>query len=129
MSIFEGFTTFNFNEGAPYVSFTKNGVSFNKSVIMKLGYPKNVILLINQQSKQIGIKVCDETDPNATSFYKEEKKKNGVLSVRWNGRDLMNTIREMMNWDLDSISYRAEGQHIKEEQAMLFDLNKSTTFR
>lgn len=128
MSIFEGFTTFNFNEGAPYVSFTKNGVSFNKSVIMKLGYPKNVVLLINPSSKLIGIKVCDENDPNANSFYNEEKK-NGVLSVRWNGRDLMNTIKEMTGWNLDDISYRAEGQLIKEEQAMLFDLNKSTTFR
>ena len=38
MFFFDGFTAFNFNEGAPYVSITKNGVTFNKSVIMKLKY-------------------------------------------------------------------------------------------
>ena len=36
MSMFENFTTFNFNEGVPYVTVTKNGVAFNKGVIMKL---------------------------------------------------------------------------------------------
>ena len=30
MSIFDGFTSFNFDEGVPYVSITKNGVTFMK---------------------------------------------------------------------------------------------------
>ena len=37
MSLLENFKAFNFNEGVPYVSVTSNGMTFNKSVIMKLG--------------------------------------------------------------------------------------------
>ena len=41
MSLLENFKPFNFNEGVPYVSITINGMTFNKSVIMKLEYPVN----------------------------------------------------------------------------------------
>ena len=42
MSLLENFKPFNFNEGVPYVSITINGMTFNKSVIMKLEYPESV---------------------------------------------------------------------------------------
>ena len=48
MSLLENFKAFNFNEGVPYVSVTSNGMTFNKSVIMKLGYPEHVLLLARQ---------------------------------------------------------------------------------
>ena len=41
------FKAFDFNEGLPYVSITNNGLTFNKSVIMKMSYPSYVRLLIN----------------------------------------------------------------------------------
>jgi len=53
MSILEGFKTFNFNEGVPYISVTKHGITFSKGVVMKLNYPKYVVLLINKNSKQV----------------------------------------------------------------------------
>ena len=58
------------------------------------------------------------------AFYKEDKKSN-VLSVRWNGRDLLNTIKEMMNWDYSSESYKVAGTLLGEESAMLFDLENA----
>ena len=122
MSILDGFTAFNFNEGAPYVSITKNGVTFNKGVIMKLKNPAYVVLLINAKAKQIAIQVCESETPNSTPFFTEDKKSN-QLSVRWNGRDLLNTIREMMGWDLSSESYKVLGTHLIEESAMLFELD------
>ena len=81
MSILEGFTTFNFNQGVPYVSITKHGVTFNKGVVMKMDCPKHVVLLINPNSKQIAIQVCSESNPRAVVFYNDEKKKN-AFSVR-----------------------------------------------
>ena len=48
MSLLENFKTFNFNEGVPYVSVTSNGITFNKDVVMKLDYPKYVVLLIDE---------------------------------------------------------------------------------
>ena len=124
MSILDGFTTFNFNEGLPYVSVTKNGVTFNKGVIYKLRKPAFVVLLINEKLKQIAIKECDENTPNAVPFYNAAKKSN-LLSVRWNPRDLLNTLSDMMGWDLQSESYKIAGTLYLNEGVMLFDLEKA----
>ena len=119
MSFFEGFQVFNFEEGVPYVSVTKNGVTFNKAVIMKMGYPEYVVLLINAGEKKIALKKCTQDTPNHTSFYKENAK--NILSVRWNAKDLLNTLQDMTGWDLSQNAYRIDGNLIKEEEAMLFD--------
>lgn len=125
MSMLEGFSAFNFEEGVPFVSVTINGVTFNKSVVMKLGYPTHALLLINEAEKKIAVQACGEGTPNAAPFYKE--KKSGVISVRWNGRDLLNTFQDIMGWDLKSNAYRIEGIHLKDERAILFDLTQATT--
>lgn len=124
MSALEGFSSFNFEEGVPYVSVTINGVTFNKSVVMKLDYPTHALLLINDGGKKIAVQACDEKTPNAAPFYKE--KKSGVISVRWNGRDLLNTFQDIMGWNLKNEAYRIEGIHLKDERAILFDLTKAT---
>lgn len=120
---FSGFKEFDFEEGMPYVSITKNGITFNKGVVMKLGRPSRVVLLINSESKQIAIRGCDESTPRSNAFYKENDR--GVVSVRWNSKDLLSTLKDMMGWNLDCESYRVEGQLLKEEGAMLFDFNNA----
>ena len=119
------FSVFDFKEGVPYVSITSNGLTFNKSVIMKLDSPEFVILLINNESKQIAVQACDETNEKAVQFYKE--KANGVISVRWNAKDLINTISRMCEWDLSQVSYRVNGVLIPEQSLMLFDLTDAIT--
>lgn len=123
MSVIEGFTIFDYQEGVPYVSITKNGVTFNKAVVMKMGFPKSVNLLINYESKKIAIKPCKENDKNAVRFY--GKKKSGAISARLNGKYLIKTIEEMMNWNLDNEAYRVEARFLNEENMMLFDFNKA----
>ena len=128
MSLLENFKAFNFNEGVPYVSVTSNGMTFNKSVIMKLGYPEHVLLLIDEETKRIAVQPCTQETPYAAPFYNKEKKSN-ALSVRWNGRDLLNTIQDLMNWDLSQCGYRIDGVLLKEEQAMLFDLTHASELK
>ena len=120
MSMFDSFKSFNFDEGVPYVSITKNGVTFNKAVIMKLNYPTNVVLLINAEDKVIAIQKCTPDVKNSTTFYKENEK--NILSVRWNARDLLNTLQDITGWDLSKDSYRVDGVLVAEENAMIFDL-------
>ena len=122
MSLLDEFTKFNFTEGVPYVSITKNGLTFNKSVIMKLNYPRFVNLLISKDKQMIAICPCEEKDPNRAPFYNPQKNSN-VLSVRWNHKDLLNTICALADWDLSLSSYRIDGVLIEEERAMLFDLS------
>ncbi len=122
MGMLENFRVFDFSEGAPVISLTKNGLTFNQGVVKKLGCAAFVRLLIDDNAKQIAVQVCTEDAPNAVEFYRE--KKNGVFSVRWVGRDLLNTLSEMMGWNLEKQGYRIVGTFLREEQAVLFDLTK-----
>lgn len=119
------FRTFDFSEGVPYISITNNGITFNKSVILKMRYPAYVKLLINEEDKQIAVQTCEEDDDKSVQFYKE--KPNGVLSVRWNAKDLINTIARLCDWDLRQTSYRVNGVLVPELNLMLFDLNEAVT--
>ena len=123
---FSGFKTYNFDVGVASASITPNGITFNRSVAMKLNYPEFVVLLINTETKQIAIKACDSNTPYATSFYKERKEGQNVQSVRWNNRELLNNLSEMMEWDLKQISHRVDGKLFPQENAMVFDLTKAT---
>ena len=119
------FKVFDFNEGVPYVSITNNGLTFNKSVIMKMDYPEHVRLLINETEKLIAVQRCDEEDAKSAPFYKE--KASGVLSVRMNSKDLINTIERICTWDLKQLSYRVNGVYIPEASLMLFNLSEAVT--
>lgn len=119
----EGFTAFNFEEGVPYVSITPNGVTFNKSVTLKLGLPEYVLLLINPDKRQIALMPCAQDTPNAAPYYRP--KQSGILSVRWNARDLLNTLEYITGWKLKDTTYRVDGMLIPESGVMIFDLNKA----
>lgn len=124
MAILDSFVSYNFNAGVPYISVTRNGLTFSRAVVIKLGYPKHVVLLVDADGKRIAVQACDDTTPNAVAFYKEKKSK--VISVRWNGRDLLNTIQEITGWDLNQGSgYRVDGLLLKSENAVLFDLKEA----
>ena len=121
MGVLDGFVPFDFNAGYPYVSVTSNGLTFNKSVTVKMNYPEYVLLLINEDKKQIALRSCDESENGAVAFYK--RRASGILSVRWNSKDLTSTVESLMGWDLSHDSYRIDGTLVKSERVMIFDLN------
>ena len=84
--------------------------------------------LIDEETKRIAVQPCAQDTPNAATFYNKEKKSN-ALSVRWNGRDLLNTIQGIMHWDLSKCGYRVDGVLLKEDQAMLFDLTQASELK
>ena len=67
------FKTFDFSEGVPYISITSNGITFNKSVIMKMKYPAYVKLLINETEKQIAVQACGNMMINQCNFTKKSQ--------------------------------------------------------
>ena len=101
MSVLEGFSAFDFSEGVPYASFTQNGITFNKSVTLKLGEPEYAKFLINADTKQVAVQACEAGEKNATVFYRP--KASGALSVRWNVRDLLNTLERIMGWNFKEV--------------------------
>ncbi len=120
----EGFKPFSFGSAGPYMSVTKNGVTFNKAAAEKLGNPANVLLLINHQTAQLAIKKTAVNDTNAIPFCAAIKK--GAPSVRWNSKDLLREICSMTGWILDApdcVGYKVFGQFDKSEGALIFSLN------
>lgn len=123
LNMLEGFKPISLTVGLPYVSITSNGVTFNKTSIVKLGCPSHVILMINEDNKQIAIQSCNETDENATQFLKNNDK--NFITVRWNNKDLLNTLSKLIGWDLSKFNYRIDGDYLSNENAMIFDLKKA----
>ena len=117
-----GFKVFDFSEGVPYFSVTRNGLTFSKAVTIKLSYPTHVQLLLNAEAKQVVLKSCPAGTPQAAQFYRERK--NKVLSVRWNSRDLISTLERMLDKTFESHGVRVDGVLI-DDQTMLFDLNSA----
>lgn len=126
-AVLDGFEPFSFGNTGPSVSITKNGVTFNKAAVEKIGKPQVVLLLINTQSKQFAIKKATTNDPNAVPFCVAAKK--GAPSVRWNSKELLRTISSMTGWDLtlkSNKSYKVLAIHDKAESALIFDLASAT---
>ena len=119
----EGFEIFEFVVGTPTLSVTKNGVAFNKTTVEKLRKPETVLPLINKSSAQVAIKPCEYIDNGAQRFFREGNKvANGV---RWNNKDLLDTISKMMKWNLDNGGYKVKGTYFEDENAIVFDLRKA----
>ena len=118
----EGFKPISLSVGLPYISITTNGLTFNKTSIVKIGKPTHVVLLMNESKKQIAIMPCSENDENATPFLRRGK---GNITVRWNNRDLLYTLSKMMQWDLSKMGYRVDGEYISDNNALVFDLNNA----
>ena len=120
------FKLFDFDEGVAHVTLTSNGITFNKGCVLKLGKPPYVQFMIDKKSKQILIRKCNKKDPKAKCFYKENKR--NVISVRWNNIDLLNTIQDIMDWDLSRDSYKIEGCLVDDDNAILFPLELNVVF-
>ena len=125
MSELQGFMVFDFDEGVASMSVTQNGITFNKSTVIKLDYPTHAVLLINAEQKQIAVQACSSDTPKAAVFYKEQDDDKPVRSVRWNSKDLLNRISQIMGWDLKQMGYRIEGRLLPADHAILFDLTKA----
>ena len=117
-----GFKAFDFSEGVPYLSITQNGATFNKAVTLKLGSPAFVRFLINTETKQVALQVCSKETPFAVPFYKPRK--TGVMSVRWNARDLICAVQRLLPDSLETHGFRVSGE-LLDGETMLFDLTSA----
>lgn len=117
-----GFTAFDFSEGTPYFSITKNGMTFSKAVTLKLGRPPYARLLINADTNQVVLQPCSKDTPQSVPFYRE--KANDIFSVRWSSRDLIATFERLFGTKFENHGFRVEGT-IVDDNMMLFDLSQA----
>ena len=118
----DGFKQYNMAVGTSSVSITDNGIAFSKAAIVRIGKPVYVIFMIDEEGKRLAIQKAEKDDDGAIPFYSEKK----IVSVRWKNKELLKTIATMMNWELSGNVYKAEGDYISSEEAIIFDLNNAT---
>ncbi|GAA0682056.1 hypothetical protein [Clostridium cadaveris] len=118
----EGFKKVNLTSGLPYVSITDNGMTFSKNAVIKMGKPKNVVLLMNEEKKMIAVQICDVNEEGSIQFFKNIKS----INVRINNKDFIYTLSRLMNWNIKEEGYRILGDWYENEQVMIFDLTKAT---
>lgn len=119
----EGFKPFTFGNTGPSVSITKNGITFNKPAVDKLGSPQYTQLLINEKEKKLAVKKTTSTDPLAVPFCAAIKK--GAPSVRWNSKELLRAICGMTGWNLLASGcpgYKVFASYDRSESALIIDL-------
>ena len=117
----EGIRKVNLTSGLPYVSITDNGITFSKNAVIKMGKPKNVVLLMNEEKKMIAVQICDANEEGSIQFFKNIKS----INVRINNKDFIYTLSRLMNWNIKEEGYRILGDWYENEQVMIFDLTKA----
>lgn len=119
----ENFKTYTVTSGLPTMTVSNYGVSFSKAAVVRLGKPEYAKLLVNSDEKMFAVQTSDSMDEDANVFYR--KKSNGVITARWNSKELLQMISKMMDWNLDNASYKVSGEYFPEETAIIFDLKNA----
>lgn len=119
----ENFRKVNLAPGSPSISITRNGITFNKAAIVKLLEPEWVNLLIDEEEKAIAVLACKEDEDKAISFLSKRKK---IMSVRWNNKDFLQTLEELMDWDLNIAGYKVNGIFDRNQNVLFFDLKTAS---
>ena len=99
--------------GSPALSVTENGVTFNAQVTTLLRFPEYVQLLVNRNSKQAALRVCEKNADGALKFYKR-KVQHGmdVYSVRWNSQGVKDTVMQLIGTAEIGYGFRVKGRLI-----------------
>lgn len=122
----EGFKRLPALSGSSFVSITNNGINFNANVVFHMDKAEYIIVLLNEETKQLAIQKSNKGDEDAIQFCRKPSKwKNGV---RYNSRETQQIIAKMMGWDLENYIYRVTGFFNDEEGAMIFNLLDAKTF-
>lgn len=119
----EDFKKINLAPGSPSISVTSNGITFNKAAIVKLEEVEKVNLYINENDKALAVTACTDDD-KALNFLKKGKK---AMTVRWNNKDLLQSLEELMGWNLIETGYKIQGLYDRDQGALFFDLKTAAS--
>lgn len=117
----EGFKQYNLINGIASISISENGVGFSKACVLKMNKCRYAKLFIDKINKRIAIQAAETEDDGAIPFFNDQKS----TSVRWNNKELLKTLAQLMDCDFDKKVYRIDGDYYADEQAMIFDLKKA----
>lgn len=114
----EGFEPYNMTSGIASISISENGVGFSKAAVTKMNKCPYAKVFIDRNNNRLAIQAAEKTDDGAVQFFNEQK--SG--SVRWNNKELLKTLSQMMKLDFTKKVYKVDGDYYPDEKAMIFDL-------
>lgn len=126
MAELSGFSVVSFGGSGPFASVTRNGVTFNKAVVERMGSAQYVLLLLDESTRRFAIQKCTQNTPQAMPFFAAVKP--GTSSVRWGSKEFLRIIKRLTGWSLEDKSskgYKVPGEYQRSDNAMIFDLTKA----
>lgn len=119
----DGFETIKLVTGTPTMSVTKNGVSFNKTAIEKLGKPSYVIPMLDRIRNRFAIVGVDYEVEDARKFYQSGR--DTSQGVRWNNNDLISTLEAITAWNTTKTGMKVKGRYDEDDRAIIFNLDEA----
>jgi hypothetical protein len=99
-----------------------NLIKFNSATFVDLGYPAYVQFYVDEKNKQVAIKVCKETDPQAVKFSKPAAEQRYPIKVTVPAA--ANAVRKAMNWG-DKECWNAPGAIFADEGVIIYSLEQA----
>ena len=98
------------------MNFHDETMMLNEGILEALGRPRQVQILLNDESRRLVLRPCDVNSSQAVVIPT-----GSILQVELGGRQLLRRIRKLAGWDTEQPRI-CVGEFIQEYQAVCFDL-------
>ena len=98
------------------MNFHDETMMLNEGILEALGCPRQVQILLNDESRRLVLRPCDVNSSQAVVIPT-----GSTLQVELGGRQLLRRIRKLAGWDTEQPRI-CVGEFIQEYQAVCFDL-------
>ena len=98
------------------MNFHDETMMLNEGILEALGRPRQVQILLNDESRRLVLRPCDVNSSQAVVIPM-----GSTLQVELGGRQLLRRIRKLAGWDTEQPRI-CVGEFIQEYQAVCFDL-------
>ena len=101
------------------LNLAEDSILLNDGVLDALDWPRQVQILINQETKQLVLRACSIEDKQALVMPSEH-----VMQFEISGRSFLKKVRHLVGWDND-IPRMCYGEYLPTHQAVRFNLSEA----
>lgn len=106
------------------LTFERNNIlRFNCAAFMDLNYPSHIQVYIDEKGKNLAIKACKESDPNAIKFSRPQGEQ--IHPIKFMCIPVSRIVRKLMEWDEEE-GWNAQGALFLDEGTIIFSLEKAS---
>ncbi len=126
MGVLDGFKEIELKEpkSESVMTVSSSSLKFNKATAVELNYPAYIKVLINAQTRQIGIRPCSAKAKNSIKFSEEESKQHYAIILKVPA--VQADFRRLFSFENEKgekLTYSLKGTFYPEEQAIVYNLD------